>query len=75
MLMYYCSLSSLVARMLHSREEQRMSGRTYMAEDDVNVLKNALSECGKGLPDLEGIKELGWNVFFAEMVDEKWDPY
>ena len=70
LLMYYCSLSSLVARMLHSREMQRMSGRTYMAEDDVNVLKDALAKCGKGLPDLEGIKELGWNVFFAEMVDE-----
>ena len=70
LLMYYCSLSSLVARMLHSREEQRMSGRPYMAEDDTNVLKNALVECGKGLPDLEGIKELGWNVFFAEMIDE-----
>ena len=70
LLMYYCSLSSLVARMLHSREQQRLSGRTYMAEDDVNVLKKALVDCGKALPELEGIKELGWNVFFAEMIDE-----
>ena len=70
LLMYYCSLSSLVARMLHSREQQRLSGRAYMAEDDVNVLKKALVDCGKALPELEGIKELGWNVFFAEMIDE-----
>ena len=28
-----------------------------------NVLKKALTDCGKGLPELEGIKELGWNVF------------
>ena len=41
-----------------------------MAEDDANVLKKALVDCGKALPELEGIKELGWNVFFAEMIDE-----
>ena len=70
LLMYYCSLSSLIARMLHCREQQRSSGRVYMAEDDANVLKKALVDCGKALPELEGIKELGWNVFFAEMIDE-----
>ena len=70
LLMYYCSLSSLIARMLHCREQQRSSGRVYMAEDDANVLKKALIDCGKALPELEGIKELGWNVFFAEMIDE-----
>ena len=70
LLMYYCSLSSLIARMLHCREQQRSSGRVYMAEDDANVLRKALVDCGKALPELEGIKELGWNVFFAEMIDE-----
>ena len=41
-----------------------------MAQDDVDVLRNALDQCGERLPDLEGIKELGWNVFYAEAVDE-----
>ena len=71
LIMYYCSLSSLMVRALHSREEQRKSGRSYMAQDDVDVLKNALDHCGGRLPDLEGIKELGWNVFYAEVVDER----
>ena len=51
LIMYYCSLSSLVVRALHSREEQRKSGRAYMAQDDVDVLKNALDHCGERLPD------------------------
>ena len=70
LIMYYCSLSSLIVRALHSREQQQQTGRPYMAKDDAVVLENAMGHCGERLPDLDGIKELGWNVFFAETIDE-----
>ena len=70
-IMFYCTTSSIAASALHNRKDQRESGRSYMAQEDADLLQGTLDQCGRMLPDLEGIKELGWNVFLADMHDSE----
>lgn len=70
---YYCSVSSLVSRILHNRGQQILSNLPSIIENDAAALKGLMEKCAKKLPELESIKEHGWNVYFAEAIDPRDD--
>lgn len=66
-------VATLAARIVHNWKQLHDGGYARMLDSDAAAVQDALSLCARKLPELEGIKDQGWNVYLAEAVDPEGD--